>query len=82
MDIKLPSATGLGQGSWQEHRDFLKIATAKEVFIKVVVTDSSNRQEFISALEVLKDAGYAGIVVLQPDSSSAKRKLGNNAGVF
>ena len=75
MDIKLPSATGLGQGSWQEHRDFLKIATAKEVFIKVVVTDSSNRQEFISALEVLKDAGYAGIVVLQPDSSAERESL-------
>ena len=75
MDIKLPSATGLEQGSWREHRDFLKVARAKEVFIKVIVTNSAKRQEFITALEVLKDAGYAGIVVLQPDSSAERESL-------
>ncbi len=75
MDIKLPSATGLKQGSWREHRDFLRIAMAKEVFIKIVVADSSNRREFISALEVLKEAGYSGPVVLQPDSFGESESL-------
>lgn len=68
MDIKLPSATGLAQGSWQEHRDFLKVARLKEVFIKIVVTDSADRGEFATALNLLKETAYSGTVVLQPDS--------------
>lgn len=82
MDIKLPSATGIDQGSWREHRDFLKIAMAKEVFIKIVVTDSSNRREFISALEALKDVGYLGTVVLQPDSSARREDLETTLSSF
>ena len=82
MDIKLPSATGLEQGSWREHRDFLKVARAKEVFIKVIVTNSAKRQEFIAALEVLKETGYAGTVVLQPDSFAERESLGATLASF
>ena len=75
MDIKLPSAMASQEIFWPEHQAFLKVARRKEVFIKVVVTDSSNRQEFISALEVLKDAGYSGTVILQPDSFADRESL-------
>lgn len=82
MDIKLPSATGLERGYWREHRDFIKVARAKEVFIKVVVTNSAKREEFIVALELLKETGYAGTVVLQPDSFADREGLETTLSSF
>ncbi len=82
MDIKLPSTTGLEQGSWQEHRDFLKIARLKEVFIKIVVTDSADRGEFTTALNLLKETAYSGTVVLQPDSSAQGEGLEEKLASF
>ena len=40
MDFKVPSSTGL-RSYWDEHQEFLRIAAKKNVFVKVVVTPSS-----------------------------------------
>ena len=75
MDIKLPSAMVSHAGFWPEHRNFLKVARLKEVFIKVIVTNSAKREEFLAALDLLKETGYSGIVVLQPDSFADRENL-------
>ena len=75
MDIKLPSAMVSQAGFWPEHQAFLKVARTKEVFIKVIVTNSAKREEFLTALDLLKETGYSGTVVLQPDSFAKRESL-------
>ena len=37
MDMKLPS--DIGKAYWQEHEEFLKLASKKDVYVKIVITD-------------------------------------------
>ena len=67
MDIKLPSSGGLND-FWQAHRDFLKIAQRREVFIKAVICASTADKEVMAMYDMLKEMRYCGIVVLQPNS--------------
>jgi 7-carboxy-7-deazaguanine synthase len=67
MDFKLPSSTGSGE-FWQVHRDFLKVASKKEVFVKVVICDSTKDEDFKKGLEIIKEANPNVRLVLQPNS--------------
>lgn len=69
MDIKLPSVTG--RQYWPEHREFLKLATSCDVFVKIVLTGQTTDAEFQQALALVAavDAGIP--VVLQPVSPVA-----------
>lgn len=67
MDIKLPSSGGLND-FWQAHRDFLRIAQRREVFIKAVICVSTADKDVLAMYALLKEMNYPGIVVLQPNS--------------
>ena len=67
MDIKLPSSTGQ-RDFWQEHRAFLKVASRKEVFLKVVVCHTTEEKDLRLMLDLIKEINSALTLVLQPNS--------------
>lgn len=65
MDIKLPSATGLSP-LWEEHRRFLGVAVAKEVFVKIVAGNETTAGEIEKAAQLVQTAGAGIPLVIQP----------------
>jgi len=65
MDFKLPSSAG-NTGFWREHKEFLKIASAKKVFVKAVVTANTVLADITRAVEIVKSVKKSIPVVLQP----------------
>jgi organic radical activating enzyme len=74
MDLKLPSSTEQ-PGCWQEHRDFLKVAKEKEIFLKCVVCKDTKEEDFRKSLELIKEANCGQVLVLQPDSRQKSEDL-------
>jgi len=68
MDLKLPSSTGLGE-FWDSHRNFLKIAKRKEVFLKTIICHSTKEEDLEKAVKLIKDVSPASILILQPNSN-------------
>lgn len=66
MDMKLPSS--LGHAYWQEHEEFLRIAAAKEVFVKIVVTPAVTDQELFQAVNIITRVDPQIPLILQPVS--------------
>lgn len=67
MDIKLPSAAK-GQEYWKSHADFLRIAVQKEVFVKIVLSDSTTEAEIVTAIELIAAVDPRIPLVFQPVS--------------
>lgn len=67
MDLKLPSSSGFDRILWDEHKNFLKIASQKEVFLKSVVCDSTSEVDLIDSLNLIKEADRSAVLVLQPN---------------
>ncbi len=65
MDIKLPSSTAK-KPFWDQHRKFLEIAVAKNVFVKMVVTSHTMVDDLLKARDIIKQVAPKIIVVLQP----------------
>jgi organic radical activating enzyme len=74
MDLKLPSSTGMG-GYWSEHRRFLEVAKKKEVFLKAVITQTTQEEDLIEALKLIKEINKLLVLVLQPDSCENYAKI-------
>jgi organic radical activating enzyme len=74
MDLKLPSSTSLEE-LWDEHGRFLETASAKEVFIKIVVCESTHEQDLQKAIELIKKVHQAAVLILQPDSREDIKRL-------
>jgi organic radical activating enzyme len=68
MDIKLPSSAG--QDCFAAHRQFLKLAMRKEMFIKIVLSGESTEAEFAEALSIIASAGQVVPLILQPVTTS------------
>jgi len=68
MDIKLPSAAG-NREMWDIHREFLRIASRKKVFVKVVVTGETSESEIIKVCEIIKSVHSMVPLVIQPVSA-------------
>ena len=66
MDLKLPSSTNL-VNYWEIHRDFLKIASKKEVFLKAVICRSTKVKDLRDALRLIKEVNKSIVLVLQPN---------------
>ncbi|SMC55698.1 7-carboxy-7-deazaguanine synthase QueE [Sporomusa malonica] len=64
MDIKLPSAAG--KAYWQEHDKFLRLASTKELFVKLVITKQTNSDEFKQAVDLIASANTSIPLILQP----------------
>ncbi|HTY44578.1 MAG TPA: 7-carboxy-7-deazaguanine synthase QueE [Patescibacteria group bacterium] len=81
MDLKLPSSTSL-EPFWQEHRAFLKIASRKEVFLKVVVCSTTTQADLAEAIHLIKEIDPSAILVLQPNSYEDSDSLGAKLDSF
>ena len=64
MDIKLPSI--IEQEMWQQHRKFLHLASTRNVFVKVVVTDKTSGEEFKQAIELIAAVNKNIPLIIQP----------------
>ncbi|QDR80641.1 7-carboxy-7-deazaguanine synthase QueE [Sporomusa termitida] len=66
MDLKLPSVTG--NSYWQQHYEFLRLATAKdkEVFVKLVITGQTGEHEFKQAIDLVAAVRTSIPFILQP----------------
>ncbi len=74
MDFKLPSSTGLGN-FWLKHKEFLRIALQREVFVKVVICKDTELIDVKKAIELLSDYKYNITFILQPNSFEIDRSL-------
>lgn len=69
MDFKLPTSTG--QASlWEQHAAFLAIALKKEVFVKVVVSDATDKKDLNKTIQLIKQFNKDMPLVLQPEFGS------------
>jgi organic radical activating enzyme len=67
MDFKLPGGSG-NVPLWEQHRRFLKIASAKYTFVKVVVGEETLSEEVKTAAELIKSTCPGIPLVIQPVS--------------
>lgn len=67
MDFKLPSSTA-GNNFWQMHREFLKIALKKEVFVKAVVSSTTELSDIVESIKIIKELKPDLCFVLQPQN--------------
>lgn len=65
MDMKPTSSTG-DRAFWQEHEAFLKIAVRKEVFVKVVVTPTTQLSEVRQCIRTVKNVNPKLPFIFQP----------------
>lgn len=66
MDIKLPSSTGM-KDYLKEHREFLEIGREKDIFVKMVICNSTQAVEVEEALKLVASLNRDIPVVLQPN---------------
>lgn len=74
MDFKLPSSTGQFP-YWKAHRRFLEIASSKEVFIKMVICNSTQTEDLLDAVDLIKETNPAATLILQPNSNEERVML-------
>lgn len=65
MDMKPPSATR-DRSFWEEHRAFLEIGRARELFVKIVVTPETPLEEVAKAVEEIARVDRNIPLILQP----------------
>ncbi len=76
MDLKLPSSTGL-KSFWNEHREFLCACRTSEVFLKAIVSESTDENDILESVRTIRETRPNAVLVLQPDSSSKdKQRVG------
>lgn len=64
MDIKLPSV--VGQNLLRAHEKFLRVVHEKDLYVKMVVTAETTREEFLSAIELVASIDREILLILQP----------------
>ncbi|GBG56145.1 7-carboxy-7-deazaguanine synthase [Sporomusaceae bacterium FL31] len=64
MDIKLPVTTGCPL--WEEHRQFLELALAKNVFVKLVIDAGIDIDHFDQAVHLVAAVSTEIPLILQP----------------
>jgi 7-carboxy-7-deazaguanine synthase len=74
MDIKLPSSSGI-HGLWEMHREFLKVSSSKEVFIKTIICLDTLEEDLKKAVKLIKEVNRAAVLILQPNSYDNQAKL-------
>lgn len=62
-DIKLPSVAG---NFFNLHREFLKIAAAKDLYAKIVISAETTAEEFDAAINLIAEVSPEILLILQP----------------
>jgi 7-carboxy-7-deazaguanine synthase len=65
LDFKIPTATGRPK-LWKEHEACLKIASKKEVFVKMVINENLLPQELANACDIIAEIDKGIPLVIQP----------------
>jgi 7-carboxy-7-deazaguanine synthase len=65
IDFKLPSATGLRQ-FWEEHKIFLHAARGRTLFVKVVVTNDTKKDDILASVGIIAGFDQSTTLVIQP----------------
>ncbi|MBI4668188.1 MAG: 7-carboxy-7-deazaguanine synthase QueE [Elusimicrobia bacterium] len=71
--LRVPAGHPEGAGVLERHRQFLAVAPAK-TYIKIVLTEASNEEEFLAACDLLKVFPGIRFVVLQPATQANGQK--------
>lgn len=66
MDLKLPSSTKC-RAYWEEHKEFLKVAKQKDVFIKAVISSDTKEEDLKTAIDLVAGIDPAVVFFLQPN---------------
>lgn len=66
MDIKLPSSTR-EKAFWDEHEDFLTSSLAKDVFIKMVITNDTSADDVYQAVDLVRRVNPHTLLIFQPN---------------
>jgi 7-carboxy-7-deazaguanine synthase len=66
MDVKLPTSTG-GVAMWEEHVKFLRTAWGKDVYIKAVISNSTQMEDMVRAVEMISKGDPTMPLFLQPN---------------
>ena len=74
MDIKLPSSTRQ-KVFWGEHKEFLKIAKRREVFVKAVISLNTRPSEVIKAAKLVAAIDPEILFILQPNYQDMKKGI-------
>jgi organic radical activating enzyme len=74
MDIKLPSSTKQ-KAFWAQHKEFLKVAAQKEVFVKVVVSLSTRKEDVLKAARLVEAIDPGILFILQPNYLDMKKGI-------
>ncbi len=72
MDFKLPSSTQQ-KPFWNEHKKFLEIASQKDVFIKMVITNETSSEEVVKAAKLAAQVNPTIEFYLQPNYLDMKK---------
>jgi organic radical activating enzyme len=72
MDIKLPSSTKQ-KAFWSEHKEFLKIARRREVFIKAVISLNTRVEDVLKAAKLTAAVDPEILFILQPNYLDMKK---------
>ena len=65
MDFKLPSDLA-GQNFWREHAEFLQVASQRDVFVKIVLSNDTKQDEMKQAIQLIADVNTSIPLILQP----------------
>lgn len=65
IDFKLPSATGL-RPFWEEHKQFLHAARGRTLFVKVVVTNDTKKDDILASVGIIAGFDRSTTLVIQP----------------
>ncbi len=65
LDFKIPSATGMS-ALWDKHEKCLKIASAKEVFVKMIIDKNALLEEVDKTCIIIKSINVNIPLVIQP----------------
>jgi hypothetical protein len=82
MDLKFPSSTGIKENLWAKHRRFLKIASKKDTFLKAVICEGTTEEDLYIAVNLIKEAAKATVLVLQPNYFDDPLKLAPKLNKF
>jgi len=74
MDIKLPSST-LQNAFWVQHKEFLKVAARKEVFVKAVISANTHLGEVLKAAKLVADLDPKILFILQLNHLDMKKGI-------
>lgn len=81
MDIKLPSVTK-EPSFFGEHEEFLEIAAARPLFVKMVISKSVLMSEFLSAVRLIARVNRDIPLILQPKTDVKDGTLEPQIGEF